>query len=80
MAINDTIQQRLQAAPQGGGMEQAQAAMQNVAQTQETDPMQTVEELNQTAMALFMLIEEVKQLAQKVAVLEQGMTPPTQGV
>jgi len=75
MAINDTIQQRLQAQP----IDAAQNALKNVAQTRETDPTQTVEELNQTAMALFMTIEQLKVLSQKVAALEQAISQtPTQ--
>ena len=78
--INDTIQNRLQAAPaapvqQGNPLDSAQAMLKQVSSTNETQPTQTAQELNQTALALFMVIDVLKVMAQKIQTLEGGQPP-----
>ena len=90
MAINDTIQTRLQGAQatpavpaQGGGspLDSAQAMLKQVSGTPFTNPQAEAEELNQTALALFMVIEFMKAMAQEIQMLKQGgQQPPVQGV
>jgi len=90
MAINDTIQTRLQgaqatpAAPaQGGGspLDSAQAMLKQVSGTPFSNAEAEAQELNQTALALFMVIDYMKAIASKVMALEQGgQQPPVQGV
>jgi hypothetical protein len=85
MAINDTIQTRLQGAvqpaqTQSGGLDSAQAMLKNVAATPFTNPQAEAQELNKTALALFMAIEYIKDISARLTKLEQGNSQIPTGV
>jgi len=74
MAINDTLQTRLQA-PQTAQTPVNMNAFQEIAATNETDPMQTVQEVNElartTEAAFKVLIGQVIEITDRLTALEQ---------
>jgi hypothetical protein len=84
MAINDTLQTRLQnsQAPtqtQANPLDAIQAQLKQNAQTPFQNPQAEAQELNQASMALFMVVEYMKEIATRLAKLEGGQ-PPTAAV
>lgn len=84
MAINDTLQTRLQnsQAPtqtQANPLDAIQAQLKQNAQTPFQNPQAEAQELNQANLALSMIIDYMKVIADRLVKLEGGQ-PPTAAV
>lgn len=76
MAINDTIQTRLQGASQPASpLDAVQAKLQQNAQTPFQNPQAEAQELNEANLAIFMTIEYLKEIAARLTKLEGGQPP-----